>query len=249
MVRSKDALNRLIIMLVLLNLTSHVFSESLYKRIIYTAFITRDMNKWKNVIRSIEATNSTNTLTEKLELVNYYYGYIGYLVGKKQYEPAELLIDKGELLIGDVLRISPKNATAYSYKGSFMGFQIGIDKYKAIYLGSKSRYNIDKAIGLDPLNVQALIDKGNILYYAPVVFGGDKKEALIYFLKGAKLMERNKDTYQNWEYLNLLTIIASAYEKIDKLKEAKLMYEKIIGIEPDILWVKDELYPRLLTKM
>jgi len=33
---------------------------------------------------------------------------------------------------------------------------------------------------------------------------------------------QNKDTYHNWVYLNLLTIIASAYEKTDKLEEAKL---------------------------
>ena len=62
-------------------------------------------------------------------------------------------------------------------------------------------------------------------------------------------MERNKETYQNWAYLNLLTMIASVYEKTDKLEDAKLTYEKIIRNEPDIKWVKDELYLSLLAKI
>jgi len=49
--------------------------------------------------------------------------------------------------------------------------------------------------------------------------------------------------------LNLLTIIASAYEMTDKLEDAKLVYEKIIKEEPDIKWVKYDLYPSLLAKM
>jgi len=130
-----------------------------------------------------------------------------------------------------------------------MGFKIGIDKCKAIFLGSDSKNSINKAMQLDPLNIQAIIDKGNLLYYSPRLFGGDKKEALGYFLKGVKLMERNKETYQNWVYLNLLTMIANVYEKTDKLEDAKLTYEKIMRNEPDIKWVKDDLYPQLLAKI
>ncbi len=246
---SGSTINKLIATFVLLVLTTSAFSESPYKKTIYSAFITHDMAKWENVIRTIEATNATNTVDQKLELINYYYGYIGWLIGQKQFVRAEKLIPRGEKLINQVLSISPKNATAYSFKGSFIGFKIGIDKYRAVFLGPDSKNNINKALELDPQNVQAIIDKGNLLYYEPRLFGGDKKAALNYFLKGAKLMERNKETYENWVYLNLLTIIASASERSNQLAEAKLTYEKIIRSEPDIKWVKDELYPNLLAKI
>lgn len=246
---TNSTLKKSIAMLVLLSLATTTYSESSYKKTIYAAFITHDMAKWDRVIRTIEATNATNTVDQKLELINYYYGYIGWLIGQKKFSAAEKLIPKGEKLINQVLSVSPKNATAYSFKGSFIGFKIGIDKCKALFLGSDSKNDINKAMQLDPQNVQALIDKGNLLYYSPRFFGGDKNEALTYFLKGVKLMESNKETYQNWVYLNLLTMIASVYEKTDKLEDAKLTYEKIMRNEPNIKWVKDGLYVQLLAKI
>jgi tetratricopeptide (TPR) repeat protein len=241
--------NKLITILILLTLATTAFPESPYKKSIYTAFITHDMAKWEKVIRIIEARRATNTINQKLELINYYYGYIGWLIGQKKFAQAAELIPKGEKLINEVLKISPENATAYSFKGSFTGFKIGIDKCKAIFLGSESRSNINKAILLDPQNLQAIIDKGNLLFYSPRIFGGDKNEALNYFLKGERIMERNNETYQNWVYLNLLTMIATVYEKTNKLEDAKLTYEKIMRNEPDIKWVKNDLYPQLLAKI
>jgi len=248
-IRSGNTMNKLMATLVLLALTAGVFCQSSHKKAIYIAFITHDMAKWDNTIRTIEAANSANTVEQKLEFINDYYGYIGWLVGQKQYAKAEKLIPKGEKLINQVLDMSPKNATAYSFKGSFLGFKIAIDKYKAIFLESESKKCINKALELDPENIQALIDKGNILFYAPHLLGGNKKEALNYFLKAERQMERNKETCQNWVYLNLLSIIATTYEKTNKLEEAKLVYEKIIRNEPDIRWVKDGLYPNLLAKI
>jgi len=244
-----DIHKKISLSLLLFTFTTVAFSQSPYNKSIYTAFISGDMTKWENVIRTIETSNSANTVDQKLELINYYYGYIGYLIGKKQYAPAEKLIAKGEKLIAQVIHTSPRNATVYSFKGSFLGFKISIDKCKAIFLGSESKSCIRKSIELDPQNVQGNIDYGNLLYYAPRLFGGDKKEALVYFLKGEKLLEKNKDTDQNWVYLNLLSIIASAYEKTDNKDKAKQIYEKILRIEPNIVWVKNDLYPKLLAEI
>ena len=249
MKRLNFTLRTCLIFLLLIPFTSSTFAESPYKKIVYSAFIARDMTKWEELIRTVEASENNKTIEQKLELINYYYGDIGYLIGKKQYEPAEKLITKGEKLITEVLQVSPKNATALSFKGSFLGFHIGICKYKAVFLGPESKSYINKAIELDPQNVQGLIDKGNLLFYAPRILGGDKKEALIYFLKAAGIMERERDTYENWVYLNVLTMIASSYKKDQNLNEAKLTYEKILGIEPNIVWVKNDLYPKLLAEI
>ena len=56
---------------------------------------------------------------------------------------------------------------------------------------------MNKALELDPQNIQAIIDKGNQLFYAPEMLGGDKKEALTYFLKAANILEKKKETNEN----------------------------------------------------
>ncbi len=235
---------KLILSLFLLTFTSGLFAKPSYSKSIYDAFIVRDMTKWESVVQSMEATHSVTTTDQKLELVSYYYGVIGYLIGKKQYLHAEQLTNKGEALIDQVLKASPKNATATSYKGSFTGFRVGIKKFKALLLIFDSKKYINKAVEMDPQNVQALIDKGNMYYYAPAMFGGDKKTALTYYLKAAGIMEQKNETSDNWVYLNTLTMIAFAYTKTDNPSAAKQMYAKIMRLEPNITWAKEVLIVR-----
>jgi tetratricopeptide (TPR) repeat protein len=236
--------NKLILFLLLLTFTSGLFAKTSYSKSIYDAFIVRDMTKWETVVQSMEASHSVTTVDQKLELVSYYYGVIGYLIGKKQYLHAEQLTNKGEALIDQVLKASPKNVTATSYKGSFTGFRVGIKKFKALLLIFDSKKYINKAVEMDPQNVQALIDKGNMYYYAPAIFGGDKKTAINYYLKAAGIMEQKDETSDNWVYLNTLTMIAFAYTKTDNPNAAKQMYTKIMRLEPNITWAKEVLIVR-----
>lgn len=246
MSRHSSTFNKIVITILLFTFVPELYAEtSTVRKTIYNTFINREMSKWGNIIRTLETGKPLTTVDQKLELISYYYGYIGHLIGKKQNDQAEPMILKGEKLIQQVLQASPKNATAYAYKGSFLGFHIAINKYKSLRLSSESMTYIDKACELDPQNAQALIDKGNMLYYSPRLFGGDKEEAITFYLKGVKILEKNKDTDQNWVYLNLLTTIALAYDKINKPKEATLTCEKILRKEPNYKWVRDVIYPKL----
>jgi len=84
----------------------------------------------------------------------------------------------------------------------------------------------------------------------PAAFGGSKKEGIEYFLKAKEILEKNPvDLTENWNYLSLLLIIGQSYTYIDDLNSAKSVYEYILRLEPDFLYVKNELYPRLLKKM
>jgi len=244
---SKSTINKLVLTLFLFTLAPEIYSESPYKKSIYNSFINREMYKWGPIIHTLD-TGKPTTVDKKLELINYYYGYIGYLIGKKQNDVAGNMIIKGEKLIHQVLLAAPRNVTATSFKGSFLGFRMGLNKYKSFGLSRESFANINRAYSMDPQNVQALIDKGNILFYSPGIFGGDKEEALKYYLKGSRILEKNRDTDQNWVYLNLLTVIAMAYEKTDQPEQARQICEKLLRKEPNYRWIKDVYYPRLLEK-
>jgi len=223
-------------------------AESAYKPIIYTAYINGDMNKWASVIYTIEKHNP-KLVEDKLELISYYYGYTAFLIGNKKPELALKYINAGEKHINEVLKLSPNSATAYAFKGSFIGFRIGLSKFKAISLGPESNRYISKACELDPRNIQGIVDKANALYHTPKLFGGDKAEALLLFQNGIKLMEYSKTTDQNWFYLNVMTLAAQAHVSLGEFAKAKSLYEKIIRFEPNFKWVKNNLYPDLLKKM
>ena len=249
MERSKNKLKFSLVIFLLLAIGSSCLAESLHRKIIYRAFVNGEMYKWEGVIHEIEKNGATKTAEQKLELISYYYGYTAHLIHKKQYEKAADFCTKGEGYIAQVMAQTTHNATATAYKGAFLGFRIGISKFKSLMLGPESEANVLKANELDPHNVQALVDKGNLLYYKPALFGGDKKQALKLYLQAAISMEKNREQHQNWLYLNTLASIAKTYEKLDQDLLAKVMYEKILRLEPNFKWVKNELYPHLLDKI
>ena len=172
---------------------------------------------------------------------------IAYLIGKKEYQKAQKYIPKGQKLIDEVLKNAPNNATAYAFKGSFIGFEGAIHKYKSLILAIESVNYLNKALRIDPSNIQALIDRGSLYFYAPSLFGGDKNEALRYYQKAASIFEKNNQTEKNWIYLNLLTMIATTYKSLNRLDDAKNTYEKVLKIDSTISWVKNDLYPKLLV--
>ncbi|WP_175416194.1 tetratricopeptide repeat protein [Aggregatimonas sangjinii] len=206
------------------------------------------MDKWYDIMTTYEKKVDVKSKAEQLELISYYYGYTAWLIGAEKNDTAELYIDKSEKIIDELLETSPEDPTLLAFKGSFIAFTIGITNLKAIYLGPKSMRYINKSIELDPENIQGNIEKGNSMYYMPSAFGGDKAEAIEYYLKAIAGFEDQELVVNNWMYINTMTALGQAYEATEQIQLAKLCYEKIIRIFPNFMWVEDELYPDLLKR-
>jgi len=103
-----------------------------------------------------------------------------------------------------------------------------------------------KAYSIDPINVRALIEMGNVLYYSPSFAGGDKKKGIEFYERAVSEIERGGSTFNNWQYLSLLTSITNAYYESGQKKEALKAYEKANSAEPRFLWIKENLYPKIL---
>ncbi len=223
-------------------------STTTYSDSIYKAYSRGKMDKWLKIMNTCEKNVNENNAAEQFELLSYYYGYTAWLVGAEKYDTAEVYIDKSEQLIEELLVESPEDPTLLAYKGAYIAFTIGISKLKAVYLGPKSMKYINKSIELDSANIQGNIEKGNSMYYRPSAFGGDKNEAIEYYVKAVKSFEKKGLVVNNWMYINTLTALGQAYEATDQIQLAKLCYEKIIRIFPNFMWVEDELYPDLLRR-
>ncbi len=217
--------------------------QNAYREPIYLAYVQGDMSRWEAIIRLMEERSDDFSDEERKELISYYYGYISFLLETDQKDKVQDYIIKGEKHLNALLKSAPNDVTALAYKGSFIGFRIGTNKFKALTLGKESISYINRAYKLDSQNVQAILDKGNLLYHMPGMFGGDKKEAVRLYEKAVLRMEKHQNLKQNWLYLNVLTTIARHYEEEKQWQKAVLIYEKILQQEPEFSWVKDTLYP------
>jgi tetratricopeptide (TPR) repeat protein len=219
-----------------------------YKSEIYHAYISNDMSKWEKVITEMHSKNSASD-EFILEQINYEYGYIAWCIGNKHKKEAEKWLSIAENRLSSLEQKKKHASTANAYKSAFYGFKIGLNVAKAPILGFKSVNCAELAMKQDAQNALGYIQYGNAQYYMPAIFGGSKKVAIEYYLKAESLLATNKSALkEDWNYISLLTIIGKAYSETDNLKAAKNYYDKILRIEPNFRWVKDELYPKLLKK-
>ena len=216
---------------------------------IYQAYVSSKMDIWKNVMDRMETEGVKNS-DQLIELVNYQYGYIGYCLGFKKREEAKQYLERAEINIDILEKRNFDPSTIHAYKCAFYGFRIGLNKITAPVNGLKSIDLARSAVELDPGNYFAYIQYGNIQFYMPASFGGSKKEGIEYFLKAKAILEKDQaGLKENWNYLSLLVIIGQSYTYVRDYNSAKTVYENILKFEPGFIYVKNDLYPKLLKEM
>lgn len=239
---------RLLITILLLAINFKVSAQVDYKIDIYHAFVRNEMDKWKEIIDKMQL-QKTKSSDHIVELLNYQYGYIAWCVGTKKFNQAKTYLNLAKENLKYLEQINYNPSLIYAYKSALLSFEIAISPYKAIFLGSKIMDLAKRAIEADNEDPFAYLQYANILYYKPEILGGSKSLAIEYYKKAQKLMEMDKSlSDKNWNYLYLLATIAKAYIELNDYKMAKDYIEKILEIEPNFTWVKNELYPKLTTK-
>lgn len=142
---------------------------------IYQAYIKGDMKAWKVVLADLKK-NPPVQAELILQRANFEYGYIGWCIGNKKWEEAEQhLHDLNHML--DMLDSKKyKPATVMAYRSAATGFEIGLNKAKAPFIGPKSVKYAEKSMQTDASEPLGYVQYGNSQYYMPAVFGGSKKK-------------------------------------------------------------------------
>lgn len=215
---------------------------------IYKAYIENDMQEWQRIIDTMQ--NGQEKSHDILStLINFQYGYIAWCIGNDHPGMAKKYLAIAEKNL-DLLPKEKYKATISAYRSAFYGFRIGLNKIRAPIYGPRSVRHAEQAIEEDDRNPMGYIQYGNTQYYMPAIFGGSKKIAIKYFQKAEILMESNRELIKyDWNYLSLLTLIAQSFEEIGETEQAHNYYQKILLIEPEFLWVRNELYPQFLKKL
>ncbi len=223
-------------------------SNASNKSLIYNAYINNNMSQWKTVIDEMQ--NKSNKNRELIaELVNYQYGYIAWCLGNDKHPEAKLYLELSEENLDYLEQKNYNSSFVNAYKSAFYGYNIALNNLLAPFIGNKSLNSAQKAIQLDGKNPYGFIQYGNAQFYMPAIFGGSKTEAINYYKKAEVLMESHKLTIvDDWNYLNLLVNLAQSYQTLNNYDMAKYYCEKLMRIEPNFLWVKNELYPKILNE-
>jgi len=225
------------------------YAMASYRSEIYNCYITGDMARWKVLIDKMAAEKSSDPAVI-IELVNYQYGFVGWAIGNKKDEEAKQYLELAEENLEKLGKYPSFNSLVNAYKAAFYGYKIGLNKILAPFLGGKSLDCARTAIKEDDRNYLAFVQLGNSEFYMPAAFGGSKAEALTYYKKAQEIMESDPgEVKENWNYLSLLTVIAQAYSYTREYDKSKQYLDKILTIEPDFAWVKNELYQQLYDKM
>jgi len=223
--------------------------QTSYNEHIYNAFISGQMDLWEYNMNKMEEKYVADKNIQCLYDLTYtLYGYIAYCVVMDDKPKARYYIGKARRNINIMLKHDSLWAEVYSLKGALYGFEIGLNPLKALEYGVKSIKSINRAVELDKDNARVLMEIGNMKYYTPKILGGGLKKAIYYHEKAVNMFELSKNELENnWIYLLVLTNLGRWYSEYNKVNEARIIYEKILDIEPDYLWVKEYLYPELVN--
>jgi len=224
-----------------------MFAQSQYEENIYKSYISGDMKVWKsNMDQMIQVKKKSDEF--KMSLINTQIGYIGWCIGENKLDEASIYLDSAKSYLNELQEDNYKPSYIQSHLGMTDGLSIGLNYFLAPFIGPGIIDKAKLAIKLNSKNPNGYILYANSKYYMWAMLGGSKTEALKYYHKAEKIMEQNGLNVESWNYLSLLTMIAHAYEEIEDLQKANEYYKKILKIEPNFSWVKNELYPEFLKK-
>lgn len=202
---------------------------------LYRCFVDGNRNCWKDEIEVLSDKPSLSASEESI-LIETLYGYIGWCLRDNEKSEARSMLplfrEKIEKSGAEILSLSDKSA----YQSALYGFSILLSRGKGITLGPKSIRAADKAIEADPCNPLGYIQKGNIEYNMPRIFGGSVEEGLKYYKQAEILFHKEKTDPYDWQYVHLLCMIRQLLLESDRREEAGIYEGKIRAIVPDFSW-------------
>ena len=216
---------------------------------IYEAYVYGKMPLWESTLASMELEYMRNPSDELLyDILLAQYGLTGYYLGIDENASGRRLMEEAAPYLETLESRLGFAAQAMLFKAAFYAFRIGMRPWLGVRLGPQSEKLINDAISINPVYPRGWIEKGNMMYYAPAMFGGSKTKAIEHYVHAIELMEANMQNNHRWLYLSTLVSLAQAYDHLGNSGLAIATLEKSLRFEPDFKWVKEELLPELKSK-
>ena len=224
----------LISILVLASMMIRVYPQDSFSQELYRLYISNRMIEWEGTLQKMERQAGMSGDRDLMfDLLLAEYGFIGYCISHDRMEKAKNWVEDADALADKLIALNPSWASVYAIKAAIYGFRISLQPARAIFYGPKNQRNIDKAIALNPEEPMGWFVYGNSEFFRPAAFGGSKTKGIEYYRKAIGLLEKNpSDISGNWLYINMLMMLADAWERTDQPDLARETYRKILRVEP-----------------
>lgn len=204
-------------------------------------FIKGDMDKWAELVDSLQSVDLNENDTDVLLYAEY--GLIGYYISQERYKEAKIVLEIFDNRLEKQIELKPVMANYHAFKAAGYGFKIGLSPWKAPFLSIYHQKSIDNALKYRKSEILPLIEQANSYYFRPYIFGGNKSKALLYYEKANKLLAQINSC--NWVYFSNSSWLGQVYTKLKMPQKARAIYLKLLNEEPDFQFVKNELLPQL----
>ncbi len=211
---------------------------------LYMSYMQSDLTLWKQYIDSADWKNMN--AEERLRLINYEYGYVPFIADKKDPTASHYLEQYIAHVEEEKANLTP--SVYASYMCAAHAYTYLLDKSKLFSSGLQSFRLAKKAVELDPNNSIALVLKGNVYFYAPRAFGGNKEEAMRLFARAERIMQQEGKWRYLWNYPALQLCIAQCYDKLGDTDSAYRKCRAILKEHPNFRFITETYLPELEKK-
>lgn len=208
---------------------------------LYLSYMDGQLTLWKTYLDTTNWTHLTHA--ERLRLINYEYGYVPFLADRNDPSAQQYLNRYMRHLAEEQSQLTP--SLYASYMCAAHAYAYLLDKKKLFSSGLQSFRLAKQAVDLDGENPIALLLKGNVYFYAPRAFGGNKEEAMLLFEKAERIMQQQGIWHYLWNYPALQLCIAQCYDKLGNTEKAYQKCQVILREHPDFDYVKRVYLPEL----
>lgn len=232
-----------------INASESIQNLSQIKLKLYNAYVGYNTKMWLEGLKELEkAYNTTKNQQILFELTRSQYGYIGLLIDRNELETAKSILPKAEKNVQTLLLQNPESADANALVAGIQGFKIMLYPNYVLFNGPKGKNYIEKATSIKNTTPSVIIEQGNYAYHTPSILGGSIDDAITYFKQAIKLLELKNQDKNNWQYLNTMVWLAISYDKKGQSDMALAILNTLLEKEPNLVYVKYELYPKIVNK-